>query len=398
MADTLEDLSRFTAGNYRIDVECHHVDFAGEVVRDLTPYFVQQGSIVERDSCATESALTARLNFIFTDAEILAEFGQATVPWSSMRLRPSITLVSLDTGEASPPTNLGVMLPETPRVVADKYPHEFNVDCHDLIHAIAEPTNGTIQLPGGATIGIEITTFFGEDFAQISAPPAPMQIDAAVFDIATPTRSAREWVIDNDNTWLLIIDQLLESAGWIPPWTNRDGVLTSETWENPADKPIEMVATDDPRTSIIALGAGLKDDTWGVPNEFTFIATDFDPTATTTPVVGDGIVKRSNLNIGPSSQEARGRVVATVMRVDAADQASLEAIADRIFINRITPAKTLCLEVCPQPLPWHRGIVQVTSSDLGIEGETYMIREWSLPLDVDGNDARLVLDRVDGLL
>ena len=223
-----------------------------------------------------------------------------------------------------------------------------------------------------------------------------MRLASTIRDIATPTKSERNWVLDESNTWLYVIDQLLESAGWLPPWIDREGLLISEFWENPENKRVELSISDDPRTATIALGASLLEDTYGVPNEFTFIATDFDPDETSTPVVGSGIAKRSNTNIGPSSQEARGRVVASVVRVDAADQEALEAIADRIFLNSVTPAKTLCVEIVPQPLPWHRGIVEVTSRGLGIQQERYMIREWRLPLD--GQNASLVMDRIDGIL
>ena len=391
MTNVLLNPTDLADGNIRIDAFCYQIDTSGTVINDLTPYFVQADSQVERDSCATEDAATARLNFIFTPEDIQSLFGQDTVPWSSMRLRPEVQING--TGE---PIELGVFLPETPRLVADKYPLEFQVDCHDLIHALAEPTNGTVVLPGGATIGLEISSIFSPDFAQLVAPPPSMNVSQDIFNIPTPTKSARQWVIHENTTWLLIIDQLLESAGYLPPWTDRRGNLVSEEWVDPSAKPPELILTDASRTSNIALGASTRDDTYGVPNEFTFIATDFDPENTETPVLGNGIVKRSNLDRGPASQNVRGRVVASVQYVDAADQASLELIADREFLRSVTPARTLCLDIAPQPLPWHRGIVEVTISDLGIEREKYMVRSWTLPLD--GADANLVMDKIDGVL
>ena len=382
-----------TQGSFQVDVRCESVDVNGVVLHDLTDFFIPEGSQLERNSCATQDALTGRLHFGFTREEIRDVFDADTVAWSQLRLRVSMRLAAGD--RVTDWVSLGVLLPETPSLMADQTPLLFAVDCHDVIHGLAEPTNGTLGIAGGTPVGQAIDSLFNiETLAgSPSAKPLQLQRDFALQAISVPLKSDRQWIIDENTTWLLIIDQLLESAGWLPPWVNRDGVLTSAPWVAPSPgAQIELVLDDDPRTSVVALGAANKIDTYGVPNLFTYIATDFDPDATDTPVEGNGITTRANLDVGPSSQQARGRVIASVVRVDAVDQASLEAIADRDFLASVTPAKTLCLEVAPQPLPWHRGIVEVTINDLGIVGERFMVREWSMPLD--GGDCRIVLDGI----
>ena len=391
MTNSLLSDPNATDGNYRIDFICEQVDEANEVVRDLTPWFITDGSQIERNSCATQDALTARLNFAFTREDIREVFDAETIPWQRMRLKVSMIVGDTD------PIALGVMLPETPKLMADQTPNVFAVDCHDVIHGLAEPTNGTLGIAGGTPIGLAIDSLFNLETIAGSPSAKPLQLnrDFSLISIATLVRSDRQWVIDESTTWLLVIDQLLESAGWLPPWTNRDGTLTSQAWVSPINAPAELILDDDARTTVIQLGATTKLDTYGVPNKFTYISTDFNPDETQTPVVGNGITVRDNLSVGPSSQEARGRIIASVVRIDAADQQSLEDFADRDFLASITPAKTLCLNIAPQPIPWHRGIVDVTISDLDIIDQKYMIRNWTIPLD--GADCYVVLDGIDAL-
>ena len=289
--------------------------------------------------------------------------------------------------------SLGVFLPETPRVMADQTPKEYAVDCHDLIYGLSSATNGTLGIVGGSPVGQAIEALFNlETLAgSPSAKPLPLRRSPVLLGIETPLKSDRQWIIDENTTWLLVIDQLLESVGWLPPWTDREGSLTSAPWVAPSVSAVpDLVLDDNPRTSVVALGASHREDVFGVPNLVTYIATDFDPDATVTPTEGNGLVTLANVDSGPSSQQARGRVLASVVRVDAADQASLEAIAQRDFLALVTPAKTICLDIAPQPIAWHRGLVELTITDLGIVGERFLIRDWSIPLD--GGDCRITMD------
>ena len=384
-------------GSYRVDTRVHEVSPTGighVFVRDLTPYFSPDGCTIERDNCAAQDHATCRLTFTFTDAEVQQVFGVPEIPWSSMRLRPGMRLVSLDGHGATDWYNLGVFLPETPRRRADESPKVYDVDCHDLISMLAKDTGGTVVASGGQTVQSAIEALF--------ALPAPnLLVPALVPDIprawARPITGAllsdRQWIVGEDVTWLLIIDQLLEMVGWRPPWVNEDGNLTSDVWVNPDLLNPDLVLTDDSRTSNVTLGASNKLDVYGVPNRWVFIRSDFDPVVTSAPTDGDGIVVRDNPALGPSSQAVRGRIASQVMRVDVVDQAALEAFADRVVLQDRIPAKTLCVEICPQPLPWHRGTVDVSLAEFGFGSERFLIRSWSLPLD--GGDASLVMDGIE---
>lgn len=393
-------IAEVVAGSYSVETRVHSVrpGQLGHFNRldhgnrgDLSQWFAPSGCTIERDNCAPQDHATCRLTFIFADDEIQDVFGVPEIPWSSMRLRPSMKLVSIEGRGETDWYNLGVFIPETPTRRADESPKVYDVDCHDLISMLSKDTGGTVIATGGQTVQTAIEGFFnlvGPDFPFPVVPDIPR---AWARPIVGEVISDRQWILDEDITWLLIIDQLLEMVGWRPPWVNEEGNLTSDRWENPEFLATDLVLTDDSRISNISLGASNKLDVFGVPNRWVFIRSDFDPESEP-PVVDNGIVVRNNENIGPSSQNARGRIASQVMRVDVADQAALEAFADRLTLRDRLPAKTLCVDICPQPMPWHRGIVDVTLRDLGYESERFIMRSWSLPLD--GGDASIMMDGI----
>ena len=388
-------IDEVTVGSYYVDVRVHQVvptQLGHFDLRDLTPYFIQDGCQIERDNCASMDHATARLSFSFTDEQVLEVFGVPEVPWSSMRLRPSMRLVSHDGLGETDWYNLGVFFPETPIRRADQQPKVYDVDCHDIISAIAEPTGGTIFIPGGETVQTAIEGLFN-----LRSPGGDLQLLANVprafpRQIVGTVPSDRQWVIDENTTWLLVIDRLLEMVGWRPPWVDSDGNLTSDRWVDPRLLPIDITLNDLPSASVITLGTSNKLDTFGVPNHWVFIRNDFDPEVSGAPSLEDGIVVRNNLDAGPSSQQARQRIVSSVQRVDVADQTSLELYADRVVLQDTIPSANLCLDIAPRPLPWHRGIASVTIRELGIVEDIFLISSWTLPLD--GADAKLVMDGI----
>ena len=74
-----------TQGSFRVDVRCDSVDVNGVALHDLTDFFIPEGSQLERNSCATQDALTGRLHIGFTREEIRDVFDADTVAWSQLR-------------------------------------------------------------------------------------------------------------------------------------------------------------------------------------------------------------------------------------------------------------------------------------------------------------------------
>lgn len=383
------DAGVVTAGSFRLDVRCWRVDYDGLLAADWSDWLVVEGCSVERVSCDTFDPLTARLYFAAEPAFLVAL--EAAGGWSRVRLRLEVRVVSLEGAGSSGWFGLGVLAPVAPVVLADQVPPVFSVDCHDLVHGLATPTGQSLSVPAGTALGSAIDGFF----AGVSRfRPVPIRRAAVLSDLATPTLTSRQWLLDDSTTWLGVIDQLLESAGWLPPFTDEYGLLSSRPYRSPGAGAADLVLTDDSESSVVGLGAKLSVETYGVPNQFVFYSSNVGA-GVVSPVEGAGVVYRTNQSVGDSSVNARGWDLVAVFEVDAADQAALEAYADRVFVELVSPARSLCVSVAPQPLPWHRGTVDVSLAGLGIEAERFLVRSWVLPLD--GRDASLVLDSVAGL-
>ena len=372
---------------------------------DLTPWFSPDGCTIERDNCASQDHATCRLVFTFTDEEVQEVFGVPEVPWSSMRLRPSMKLVSHSGHGETDWYNLGVFIPEEPARNADENPKVYSVDCHDLISIAALPTAGTFVTVGATPNIVDVLgTLYNVRLSGLSfAPNIPIRWGYPTQrPLPGQVPSQRQWVIGEETTWLLITDQLLEMAGWRPPWVDENGFLTSEPWRNSGgDRYVDILAADlnltATKESVISLGATNKEELFGTPNYWVFIRSDFDPESNAPSVENGGIIVAQNPDDGPSSIQARGgRVVPSVQRVDAEDAAALREYADRAILMDRTPAKSLCLEVAPFPPPWHRGIADVTIEDLGIRSERFLIASWTLPLD--GGDMSLTMDSISNII
>lgn len=382
------------AGNYDVETRLERVavkpDASGyDVLADLTPYLLPDDSRLERDSCDDQDCLTGRIAVALTDADSLAAFGTVEPPWSSMLLRPAMRLVSLDGRGTTAWHNLGVVVPETPAIAAEEEPRVYDLDCHDLMTWLAEPTGRTVTVDAGTDIAAAIEGLFLSDPATQDvadyAPAVPRRFPRPVI---AETPDERQWIIDDATTWHLVIDDLLEMAGFRPPWIDADGFLTSDLFEDPAtaDLPVELAVTDDADVSNLGTGATAKLDTWGVPNRWRFINTAVDD-----PTEGAGILTIDNLADGPTSRAGRGgRVVPRTVRVDVADQRALQEYAQRVVVQDRTPQAVRCIEVAPQPPPWHRALITVTSAGFDLTAAKHLGRSWDLPFN--GEDLQVVAE------
>ena len=190
----------------------------------------------------------------------------------------------------------------------------------------------------------------------------------------------RIWPLDGETAWLDIIDELALAAGWNPVWADRRGRIETDEWQNPKRlPPVFGWSTDDERT-VIADGASLDADTWGVPNQWIIIQNVAEG-GTEIPEAGRGIVTYRNERDGPASVEARGREVNCIVFVDATDHATLELEAARRIGSDSKLARRVQLRVSPQPTLWHATLIELTIPGLGIRNQRAEVSRWELPLD-----------------
>ena len=119
-------------------------------------------------------------------------------------------------------------------------------------------------------------------------------------------------------------------------------------------------------------------DYFDVPNRW--IAVRQNNIEGSTPVEGDGLHTFVNQLDGPTSVEARGRVITgPLLLLDAADQSALEAAVQQQAAADMSVPTTIELSLpVPNPLHWHFDRCNVIDPALGLH--QVLVTKWVLPL------------------
>lgn len=294
--------------------------------------------------------------------------------WGSQRVRPKITLTDADGNSQT--WNLGVYALTTPQRVAGETPETYKVSGYDLLSFLDNPYGSTYSAAVGAvplTLVASILTALG--------------ITNGIDQTAIASTLATAYVrpLDQKNTTLLIVNELLAAIGYGPLWIDRDGrarsgpltATTATMWVYSADSATTTVGETRTQTA----------DFWGVPNRWVFVRNG----TTTAPSEGSGVYTVENVTDGESSQTGRGRVINRVEFLDAVDQTALVAQGDEIVAADRRVVSTISMQVAPNPEHWHADRVTYTDAALGVSGE-FKVVEWRLPLD--GGDMSVELEAV----
>jgi hypothetical protein len=287
--------------------------------------------------------------------------------WHNQRLRPYMTITELITG-ALERFDLGIYLPETPTRRTGQQPMTFEVEAYDKLVILDHPHGIAYTASAGAGVVATVEAILDDR----ALPHALSQSSVATLP------STRSWPLDEANTTLRIINDLLGAINYRGLYVDRNGIFRSEPYRPPAERaPVWHYDAGSPRTII---GEVIEEeiDLFSIPNWWVFIR---DDPAQAVPTEGDGIHTVLNYADGPTSISARGRVITRVVRLDAADQASLVAAGNQIVGEDRQPYAHLSFTAVPNPLHWHADSVRITSADLGLTSDIFGEQSWSLPLD-----------------
>lgn len=296
--------------------------------------------------------------------------------WGSDRVRPWITLT--DYTGASQTWYLGVYVMVTPTRSAAESPTTYSVQGYDLLAILDCPYGSTYALASGAVVLTAIATL-------LTAAGGTNAVSQAA--IASTLPAAKVWPLDDNNTTLSIINELLAVIGYESLWVDRDGrwradplvadSVKSPVWAYDAESTTTTVGEDRAETA----------DFFATPNRWVFVNKD----AAASPSEGAGIYTVSNAADGPTSIAARGRTITRIVHLSAASQAALVAQADIIVAADKRVARTVEMSVSPNPTHWHNEVVTFSDPALGASGR-WKVTGWTLPLD--GGDMQLSLEAV----
>jgi hypothetical protein len=289
--------------------------------------------------------------------------------WTNQRLKPYMTLACMDCGHEELFSELGIYLPTTPKRTTGETPETFRVTAYDKIYMLDTIRRGSYSVSAGTSYVEAVETLLDE-----IGEPHSINPDA----IAKTLSTTRVWQLDEKNTNLAIINDLLSAIGYRGLWCDQTGRFRSEPWESPVTRATTYDYLADTTASILNPGADLTRDLHEIPNVAVFIRDDPDPGASI-PIEGNGIYIKTNQSSSATSIDERGReVVAGPFRVDVADQESLERYGDRRFEVMTQPKEYLDVVTGPNLLQWHADVVRLTWSLLGYNLRRFTVINWEL--------------------
>lgn len=247
----------------------------------------------------------------------VADNGQA-VDWLSARIRPVVTV------EGYGDTALGVFLvseaPEswgdTGRVWSVKLLDKNTILDQDAVDAAYALDAGTVV----TTAIVALIESTGEANIAIT-PSAATLVNPLVWPAGT--------------TKLQIVNDLLSTINYFSLFTNGDGQYRGEPYVKPASRPTVWDFLDG--SDCIYLPTLTKDvDLFAIPNKVIAITTGDGTTAALTSTATNTDAT------SPYSTVSRGRTITYVASgVEAADQATLDAFAERRLIELTTPTASI---------------------------------------------------------
>jgi hypothetical protein len=344
------------------------------MIRDVPGMFVGEGlEVVDRDLQVLDdisawfSGGSVSRNFYAT-LHGTARLGLSTaLDWGRALVRPYYLIGD---GQNVARFNLGAYYTAKPKHAPRDTPRSYEVECYDILKRLDDPVGDSYALAKGALVLEEVENLL----QQQGYTRYYIDQDAAGKTMPQPFSRPS----DESTTWLVVVNALLASVGYAGVWSDWDGVLHCEpyitSWLRPSewdyDTTTDADMLDPERSSHV-------EDFDETPNRWVAFRSNLgedDPP----PEEGRGIYTYINQSTGPTSVDARDRVITKTIPLDAADQASLVARAQITIEADMTPGETIETPASPNPLHWHGDRVTVTDPGIGATRDC-LVGSWSLP-------------------
>lgn len=239
-----------------------------------------------------------------------------SVNWLTARLQP--VHIDMETGVETP---WGVFLPVIPEIAYTPTGRTWRgklLDKTHILHMWKMSSSYTV------TAGTVITGAVGDLLALAG------QTRVAVTESARTLSGTMVW--EPGTSVLRIVNDLLDAANYRALWVDRVGVFHVDPYVLPKDRP--RVAVFEQGADATHVGAWtLAQDVTSIPNHVVCVG---QPRGSEPPLVGEAE------NVSPLSAysvPSRGRRISLLFEnVEASDQATLTAIAERRLVEASTPA------------------------------------------------------------
>jgi hypothetical protein len=179
----------------------------------------------------------------------------------------------------------------------------------------------------------------------------------------------REWEAGTPK--LSIINELLSALNYEELYFDEDGVAVCEPYVTPDLRISEYVYADDSK-SVIFPDSEETLDWFNVPNQFVLVVSQVDR-----PVLKSVYTNTSSTS--PTSTVNRGRTIVEYMVMDAADQATLDGLAQMTAFKASQVYQTITMQTALMPHHSHNDVFTVILSNLGVNAK-YEEVGWTMPL------------------
>ena len=260
---------------------------------------------------------------------------------------------------------LGVFLLSSPKRTVDVSGTAWRtVDAYDQMKILRDDrVDGLYHIPAGTNFITAVSTI--------------LTSAGITLQNLTPTTktlpSYREW--EGGTPKATIINDLLKAINYWGLHFDEDGYAVAKPYVAPADAASEYTYADDGQ-SVIVLGAVEQDlDMWDVPNKWVLYTSD--PTGSLRSVYTN-----TNAN-SPTSTTNRGYAVVRYTQVDAPDQATLDALAQRQATEDTTIYEHVRWESWAMLQHSHMDTYTLNSARDSVSGK-YRETNWDLELRAGG--------------
>lgn len=177
-------------------------------------------------------------------------------------------------------------------------------------------------------------------------------------DVTQTFRTSSVW--EPGTSYLTIANDVLDSAGYVALWADREGYVRSAPYVRPADRGVAWTFRDDD-SSVMVDGLGVTSDYYATPNSFTgYAPADGD----SPPLEATAIIPNDHwLSAVSRGTPGRPRWIDRVEQVEATSQSVLQAKVNRWRDEAMVPAVTADIEHAPLPI-WLADRVLVDRSDM----------------------------------
>lgn len=179
----------------------------------------------------------------------------------------------------------------------------------------------------------------------------------------------RDW--DPDTSKLQIINDLLGAINYRSLWFDEAGIAVAVPYVSPAVRASEYTYRDD-QDSVILPGVEHELDLFDIPNKWVVFVSEADRPSLKS-------VRTNSNPDSPTSTVSRGRNIPKRIQVEAADQASLDAIADRFAFEASQVYEGVDFETGIMPFHSDSDVLTLEYSKLGISAK-YAETSWEFQL------------------